>query len=672
MRTLALLTLLVMGLGAAFPDLSHAAFEGERPGARPAGMAGAFCALADDSDAMNYNPAGLAQLTAPVLGLNYARLLTGLDDGSLADSRLAYIQPLGPADGSVGASFYQRELAGLYQENTLSLGYGLPLDEGLYSAGLVFKLFNQKYLAPGLQDENPYFSQKTSVTGWGLDLGGLAKLGKNITAGLSLDNLNQPNMAVNSGSVSVVPFQIRAGLAWRENAWDAATDVLWYADALRFSAGGEYWWFDRLIATRLGVAANDQGLAEGTVGVSLRIQRPIWTGQLDYAFINPFGAFAGAGATHQFNLTIYFGVGSRSLEENKGRGMLEAGRKARDQGRWEEALDCWEQARAFLPNDPEIQKEIENLKASQQKDTEVRMRLQQAKLHADNGRYFNAVEEYRKVLVLVPNLAEASAGLDAAQVKIQRLTLSQQVQQAKKEQEGARQAQLAKQREAGLWIQKAVAALDRAERDSKIRFYLDHDLRRLRVLVEEARTSLKENDSEHAQVLAQTVFNETAQFSANVRRKIEAARKESAAEKEKAKAKEEAKEKEDEQESETEKPAPAAPAPAMAKSATPVPVAPVVLAAGSEALKRQQKKARGAYGLAVKLMLDIEKANGPAYFPDAYQSMKQELSKVKALMKSEDYDTAIRYAEKLFTLLQKLKKDSQEKEKASKAMPTTW
>src|SRR5215467_15040209 len=57
---------------------ARAAFEDTGWGARPVGMGGAFTAIADDSNAPLYNPAGLVQVQWNEVSAMYSRLFSGL------------------------------------------------------------------------------------------------------------------------------------------------------------------------------------------------------------------------------------------------------------------------------------------------------------------------------------------------------------------------------------------------------------------------------------------------------------------------------------------------------------------------------------------------------------------------------------------------------------------
>src|SRR5690349_1619520 len=71
------LTLLLLQVFICRPP-AQAAFEDPGWGARPVGMGGAFTAIADDSNAPLYNPAGIVQVQWHELSAMYAQLFSGL------------------------------------------------------------------------------------------------------------------------------------------------------------------------------------------------------------------------------------------------------------------------------------------------------------------------------------------------------------------------------------------------------------------------------------------------------------------------------------------------------------------------------------------------------------------------------------------------------------------
>src|SRR5438128_11132458 len=103
-----------------------AAFEDTGWGARPVGMGQAFTAIADDSNAPLYNPAGLVQVQWNEVSAMYSRLFSGLtlysgnattggDTTHLDQGYLSYVTRASKY-GSFGLSWANFNTTGLYRE----------------------------------------------------------------------------------------------------------------------------------------------------------------------------------------------------------------------------------------------------------------------------------------------------------------------------------------------------------------------------------------------------------------------------------------------------------------------------------------------------------------------------------------------------------------------------
>jgi len=634
-----------------------AAFEIERPGARPAGMGGAFCAVADDADTMVYNPAGLGQIYSSTLAFNYVRLITGLDDGSLADSRWAYLQPIDDI-GTFGITWYQRSLAELYQENIVALGYGLPLDEEAnYLVGTSLKIFYQDFQDTEAISQNSFFANGSSLLGFGFDLGGIVYFTESLSAGLTLININQPNMSLGD-SESILPLQIRIGSAFQQEGYLGTAELLMWSDShYRFSTGGEAWWFDGLVGTRLGAAIGDRGMCEITAGLSLRWEQMTWIGQIDYAYINPLGEFSGAGGTHQFNLTFLFGAGLEDEDTLYARKLVKIGEQARLQGDFDKALQAWEEAAEVLTEDQVLAEKIATLREEIKREAEAKLYIKRGLEFEKSGNYLNAAAAYRKALAKNPGHVQASLLLKQVQTKIRKMSRQQKILQKRKEKRALQRVRQQSKKRAVQVVKKAEQALGQAQSNPRFIQLFPNDIKWLRRQMTEAKKLLTTDESDRALVLAQTIIEKIARFNQRVTRI------------ERAKARKKRRSKKTRVHSKSA-------ATKLAVDKSPVAKSPVlqstVAKAKSSTDKKMRKRARGAYGRVVKMMLDIDKLNGEKYFPKQVGIYKKELARVKVLLKSEDYAATIRYAQKLYPKLQKLKKDCVEKEKARRAMPTNW
>ncbi len=88
--------------GLVLADQSRAGFTLEGSGARPAGMGGAFTALADDASAASFNPAGLAQLLVPEVSVVWR--WSGVDDAYRGFTSFDQVPPLPLTDSTLSSS----------------------------------------------------------------------------------------------------------------------------------------------------------------------------------------------------------------------------------------------------------------------------------------------------------------------------------------------------------------------------------------------------------------------------------------------------------------------------------------------------------------------------------------------------------------------------------------
>ncbi len=101
------------------------------------GMGGAFVALADDTSAILFNPAGLGQIEKAELAAAYDKLYAGLGDDNLGRGLISYVYP----SQSHGAFAVNASLlhTPLYKETTIIFGYGRAIGKaylGVNAKGL--------------------------------------------------------------------------------------------------------------------------------------------------------------------------------------------------------------------------------------------------------------------------------------------------------------------------------------------------------------------------------------------------------------------------------------------------------------------------------------------------------------------------------------------------------
>ncbi|MCI0514029.1 type IX secretion system membrane protein PorP/SprF, partial [candidate division KSB1 bacterium] len=157
------------------------------------------------------NPAAAAWRETALVVAGYQLLNTGLG-ATFSNGAVSFIYPTASfgAFGVRGQSFQ----AHLLQQNQLEFCYSYPFWKHRGALGLNLGLLNQAYDASRFKLEDPadpLLNQKTSKLNLNLGLGALLEIFPKLIAGLSLNHLNQPNLAFGDAAWKM-PLQWHAGL----------------------------------------------------------------------------------------------------------------------------------------------------------------------------------------------------------------------------------------------------------------------------------------------------------------------------------------------------------------------------------------------------------------------------------------------------------------------------
>jgi len=320
--------ILLFALWAGMPV--HAAFEDSGTGARPTALGGTYVALGDDTQSLMVNPAGLAKMDGKEVTSEYTRLYMGLSDGSnISQYFLAYGQRI-KYGGTVALGWKQLTLDDLYQERTVSLGYGEWITQRI-AVGFALKQLYHAFGIPSTIVDNSgnvragtpdFFIQNgNSNTAYSADLGMLFKATPRHTVGISIQDINEPNIALSNAYRRLVNRTIRMGMAYQATAnltlgaaltaresLDNQTDKIW-------SGSAERWWKNRATGGGFGLRGS---LTTGSRSFQQVALGPAWkinSLQLDYATVfNLSGITLGETAgTHRLSMSYRFGETTRAV-----------------------------------------------------------------------------------------------------------------------------------------------------------------------------------------------------------------------------------------------------------------------------------------------------------------------------------------------------------------------
>ncbi len=289
---------------ASIPDeigTQDAAFLKIDSATRPVAMGGAFVGLANDVNAVFWNPAGLTKTEKKELSTMYNSWIAGIHSGSIA-----YSQPLSSnaaialsiqglwtdieeriedtekPDGTFGVYSYAAGLSGSY-----------ALVPKVLSLGGTLKFINQEF-------------DIDSSTGVAADIGGLINLG-NLGVGFTVQNLK-----LQMSNDASLPMLMRFGASYyfaKDAVFAGEYSKLGAAEA-SYHIGVEKW-FRSIFALRIGynISAGDnpnKGLSAG-FGLKAYGTKPLEDVdfQLDYAYV-PAPDWGSMGDTHRVSMMVRF------------------------------------------------------------------------------------------------------------------------------------------------------------------------------------------------------------------------------------------------------------------------------------------------------------------------------------------------------------------------------
>ena len=291
-----LLMALVSPLSAAFKDVGW--------GVRPEGMGGAFAAVANDANAVAYNPAGSSLMEASEVSFAYSRPYVGfVEDQNIGMFYTSYAKSLRRYSG-YGAAWASLSSPSLKEDALIlnaSVNAGRVMKWGRdVIVGANAKRMTRSFKVDDKSASDPVFRGGTDNTLYSYDFGSwirpLPLQYPGASFGLVLKNLTQPDAGLRTEDI--IPMEIVAGGAYQRG------NVLFTMDFSRrdgvqvFRGGSEIAFFDRKVTARFGLNSYN-----GSFGMSYHQPFTRFSIAVDYAFIMPFYIEDSAGS-HRISLAL--------------------------------------------------------------------------------------------------------------------------------------------------------------------------------------------------------------------------------------------------------------------------------------------------------------------------------------------------------------------------------
>ncbi|MBN2542354.1 type IX secretion system membrane protein PorP/SprF [bacterium] len=303
--------------------LFSSVFSQDDIGARPLGMGRTFVAIADDGNAPLWNPAGMSFYNERVLTGMFSRLYWGVNNDAIGEGFLGYVHHFRRL-GSAGVTVRQL-FSNLRRDTYVTLSYSKALHPK-FSLGVNGRLLRYE-IVEGNIDYNPPYTDPTDIidprqdplfldNGWNkigftADVGMFYKINRNLTSGLEVSNLTEPNMTLAgvSNVGKAYPLTVRFGFAYRYQDFLIPSIDFRYinqeldgGNQFKPHIGVEWWFMNNLLAARTGYNPE-----EYSFGFTYRSKRGLDL-QIDYAFIYPLsdlGTEVGA-TSHKLSASLRF------------------------------------------------------------------------------------------------------------------------------------------------------------------------------------------------------------------------------------------------------------------------------------------------------------------------------------------------------------------------------
>src|SRR5579871_58403 len=281
-------------------------------GTRAMGLSGAFTAVADDSSAAYWNPAGLVQINQPqILGM-YGSYLNDKN----RNLYFSFQYPL-PDDIHLAIStnnLFYTDISGSHEDQYTG-SVAIPMDFVTEKRLLFGANFRYLFADTGA-------SGGGTVQGTGVDLGFLYrqpfKDNTELKAGLVLTDLSTAVRYDSTGVEQPVPSVLTLGLAYHfdpytlvssDMPWTLSNDSLFGGEDVRIRGGVEHWFFDGRLGLRAGFISFVTLSGEFSIGASYRSAD--WS--VDYAYAN----HPDLGNDHRLSASYYFDAGPPGQIEPK-------------------------------------------------------------------------------------------------------------------------------------------------------------------------------------------------------------------------------------------------------------------------------------------------------------------------------------------------------------------
>ena len=272
-------------------------------GALAAALAGCYTSISNSADAVLWNAAGLSKIERQELSFMYGKPYVAFSDVDLSYQYLSYARYIAKFRSGMGIAWAKFNNSDVYKQEIIAVGISYLISPLKYFAvGVAIKYMGHKFNFSYLPTDDSTGGYKDNKYGISIDVGILYNLRPNIRLGVTIRNVNSPDIGISSRDV--IPMEIRIGMnvvLYSKSRFTELTPIVEFVvenNRVTFSIGMEASLLKKSLFLRAGF--NDYEIALG-FGWNKNIKNFIL--KIDYAYSIPT-QLEFSGGSHRISIGI--------------------------------------------------------------------------------------------------------------------------------------------------------------------------------------------------------------------------------------------------------------------------------------------------------------------------------------------------------------------------------
>ena len=291
-------------------SLVLASFDDYSGGARMRSMAGAYSAIANDSDSVFIQPAGIMGMKTPELSLSYGRLFVGLtDESKISDNQASLGIPIS-GYAALGFGYKSLYLDSMYKEETVIANTAFSGGKNV-DFGFSVKFLSVKYGSDLYTAIDPVFANASSKRASDFDFGVIYRPFSKLNIAYAKSNITGADIGISEKAL--VSSRDHFGVSYKEDSFAIILETVMKDGKSEFIIGTEKGLIKDMIHLRTGINSLNGSFGKFTMGFGITFK----DFKLSYAWDQPLRGIEGTSGTHYLSFGTSIGKLNKKPQANE-------------------------------------------------------------------------------------------------------------------------------------------------------------------------------------------------------------------------------------------------------------------------------------------------------------------------------------------------------------------